>query len=125
MIKVLNFTMKSKDLQLSNVFLQALNHLPLEYNYAAYSQIFENFGTHYFASGSLGGVYDILYQYSREELKNSGMLTAALISIRWSDSMWSLFLLLYHFNSFLLTLFRPCFISKMIWRNTKGTELSK
>ncbi|XP_024434339.2 complement component C6 isoform X2 [Desmodus rotundus] len=72
-IKVLNFTMKSKDLQLSNVFLQALNHLPLEYNYAAYSQIFENFGTHYFASGSLGGVYDILYQYSREELKNSGL----------------------------------------------------
>ncbi|XP_036994417.2 complement component C6 [Artibeus jamaicensis] len=72
-IKVLNFTMKSKDLQLSNVFLQALNHLPLEYNYAVYSQIFENFGTHYFTSGSLGGVYDILYQYSREELKNSGL----------------------------------------------------
>ncbi|XP_066096446.1 complement component C6 [Saccopteryx bilineata] len=72
-IKVLNFTMKSEDLHLSNVFLQALNHLPLEYNYALYSRIFENFGTHYFTSGSLGGVYDLLYQYSREELKNSGL----------------------------------------------------
>ncbi|XP_005876053.1 PREDICTED: complement component C6 isoform X2 [Myotis brandtii] len=72
-IKVLNFTMKSKDLQLSNVFLKALNQLPLDYNYALYSRIFENFGTHYFTSGSLGGVYDLLYQYSREELKNSGL----------------------------------------------------
>lgn len=80
-IKVLNFTMKSNDLQLSNVFLEALNQLPLDYNYALYSRIFENFGTHYFTSGSLGGVYDLLYQYSREELKNSGMLTSAALFI--------------------------------------------
>lgn len=72
-IKVLNFTMKSKDLQLSDVFLKSLNHLPLEYNYALYSRIFDDFGTHYFTSGSLGGVYDLLYQFSNEELKNSGL----------------------------------------------------
>ncbi|KAM9252950.1 complement component C6 [Dugong dugon] len=72
-IKVLNFTMKSKDLQLSDVFLKALSHLPLEYNFALYSRIFDDFGTHYFTSGSLGGVYDLLYQFSREELKNSGL----------------------------------------------------
>ncbi|XP_007948724.1 complement component C6 [Orycteropus afer afer] len=72
-IKVLNFTMKSKDLLLSDVFLKALNHLPLEYNFALYSRIFDDFGTHYFTSGSLGGVYDLLYQFSREELKNSGL----------------------------------------------------
>nr|XP_019604108.1 PREDICTED: complement component C6 [Rhinolophus sinicus]XP_019604109.1 PREDICTED: complement component C6 [Rhinolophus sinicus]XP_019604110.1 PREDICTED: complement component C6 [Rhinolophus sinicus]XP_019604112.1 PREDICTED: complement component C6 [Rhinolophus sinicus]XP_019604113.1 PREDICTED: complement component C6 [Rhinolophus sinicus]XP_019604114.1 PREDICTED: complement component C6 [Rhinolophus sinicus] len=72
-IKVLNFTMKSKDLQLSDVFLKSLNHLPLEYNYALYSRIFDDFGTHYFTSGSLGGVYDLLYQFSSEELKNSGL----------------------------------------------------
>ncbi|XP_032707288.1 complement component C6 [Lontra canadensis] len=72
-IKVLNFTMKSKDLQLSDVFLKALNHLPLEYNFALYSRIFDDFGTHYFTSGSLGGVYDLLYQFSLEELKNSGL----------------------------------------------------
>uniref|UniRef100_A0A8D0XD57 Complement component C6 n=1 Tax=Sus scrofa TaxID=9823 RepID=A0A8D0XD57_PIG len=71
-IKVLNFTMKTKDLQLSDVFLKALNHLPLEYNAALYSRIFDDFGTHYFTSGSLGGVYDLLYQFSNEELKNSG-----------------------------------------------------
>ncbi|XP_012662513.1 complement component C6 [Otolemur garnettii] len=72
-IKVLNFTMKSNDLRLSDVFLKALNHLPLEYNYALYSRIFDDFGTHYFTSGSLGGTYDLLYQFSREELQNSGL----------------------------------------------------
>uniref|UniRef100_A0A8C0SEE8 Complement component C6 n=2 Tax=Canis lupus familiaris TaxID=9615 RepID=A0A8C0SEE8_CANLF len=72
-IEVLNFTMKTKDLQLSDVFLKALNHLPLEYNFALYSRIFDDFGTHYYTSGSLGGVYDLLYQYSAEELRNSGL----------------------------------------------------
>ncbi|GAB1299214.1 Complement component C6 [Apodemus speciosus] len=70
-IKVLNFTMKKTDLQLSDVFLKALARLPLEYNSALYSRIFDDFGTHYFTSGSLGGKYDLLYQFSRQELKNS------------------------------------------------------
>ncbi|XP_017751491.1 PREDICTED: complement component C6 [Rhinopithecus bieti] len=72
-MKVLNFTTKAKDLYLSDVFLKALNHLPLEYNSALYSRIFDDFGTHYFTSGTLGGVYDLLYQFSSEELKNSGL----------------------------------------------------
>ncbi|XP_015704178.1 complement component C6 [Coturnix japonica] len=72
-ISVANFTMKESDLQLSDVFLKALNQLPLEYNYALYSRIFDDFGTHYYTSGKMGGSYDILYQYSSEELKNSGL----------------------------------------------------
>ncbi|XP_019373461.1 PREDICTED: complement component C6-like [Gavialis gangeticus] len=74
-IAVSNFTMKESDLQLSDVFLKTLNNLPLEYNYALYSRIFDDFGTHYYASGSMGGTYDLLYQYSSEELKNSGLTT--------------------------------------------------
>ncbi|XP_058683773.1 complement component C6 [Poecile atricapillus] len=72
-ISVANFTMKQSDLQLSDIFLKALNHLPLEYNYALYSRIFDDFGTHYYTSGKMGGSYDILYQYSSEELQNSGL----------------------------------------------------
>ncbi|XP_042307809.1 complement component C6 isoform X2 [Sceloporus undulatus] len=72
-IAVSNFTMKQSDLQLSGVFLKALNSLPLEYNYALYSRIFDDFGTHYYTSGSMGGTYDLLYQYSAEELKTSGL----------------------------------------------------
>lgn len=111
--------MKTKDLQLSDVFLKALNHLPLEYNSALYSRIFDDFGTHYFTSGSLGGVYDLLYQFSSEELKNSGMPSSALIFYNHHNSMQCTLLLPYHFNCSLLTLFRPCFTSKMVWRTTK------
>lgn len=69
--------MKESDLQPSKVFLEALNSLPLEYNYPLYSRIFDDFGTHYYSSGSLGGRYDLLYQYSAEELRNSGKWSLA------------------------------------------------
>lgn len=67
------FKMKESDLYLSDPFLKFLHHLPLEYNYPLYREVFQQFGTHYFKEGTLGGLYDILYQYSREELKNSGV----------------------------------------------------
>ncbi|XP_067279974.1 complement component C6 [Pseudorasbora parva] len=67
------FRMKSSDLYLSDHFLQFLNSLPLEYNYPLYRQIFQLFGTHYFSSGTLGGKYDLLFQYDREELKTYGL----------------------------------------------------
>ncbi|XP_040194755.1 complement component C6 [Rana temporaria] len=72
-ISVSEFSLKKDNLWLSDVFLKALNHLPLEYNYPLYSRIFDNFGTHYISRGSMGGLYDLLFQYSAEELKNSGM----------------------------------------------------
>ncbi|XP_031711545.1 complement component C6 [Anarrhichthys ocellatus] len=61
-----------EDLVLSQDFLKFLHALPLEYNYALYRDIFQRFGTHYYSSGKLGGIYDLLYQYSREELSSSG-----------------------------------------------------
>ncbi|KAG8131145.1 hypothetical protein E2320_017721 [Naja naja] len=57
---VSNFTAKEQDLHLSAVFLRSLNNLPLEYNYALYSRIFDDFGTHYYTSGLLGAKYDLL-----------------------------------------------------------------
>ncbi|TSX03288.1 Complement component C6 [Bagarius yarrelli] len=67
------FRTKSSDLYLSHPFLTFLNSLPLDYNYALYRQIFQQFGTHYFSSGTLGGRYDLLFQYDREELKTQGL----------------------------------------------------
>uniref|UniRef100_A0A8C7LJS5 Complement component 6, duplicate 2 n=1 Tax=Oncorhynchus kisutch TaxID=8019 RepID=A0A8C7LJS5_ONCKI len=72
-LPVSRFRVKDSDLYLTEPFLQFLTSLPLEYNYALYREIFKHFGTHYFASGTLGGHYDLLYQYSRLELKNSGL----------------------------------------------------
>ncbi|XP_076836916.1 complement component C6-like [Brachyhypopomus gauderio] len=66
------FRTKPTDLYLSDTFLKFLNNLPLEYNYALYRQIFQSFGTHYFGSGTLGGQYDLLFQYDHEELKTQG-----------------------------------------------------
>ncbi|XP_057674285.1 complement component C6 isoform X1 [Corythoichthys intestinalis] len=60
------------DLVLSGPFLKFLHDLPLQYNYALYRNIFQLFGTHYYSSGTLGGLYDLLYQYNREELTSSG-----------------------------------------------------
>lgn len=67
------FRTKSSDLYLSHPFLIFLNSLPLDYNYALYAQIFQQFGTHYFSSGTLGGQYDLLFQYDREQLKTQGI----------------------------------------------------
>lgn len=63
------------DLVLSLPFLQHLTALPLEYSYATYRDLLTRFGTHYIASGKLGGQYDLLYQYDREELKTAGART--------------------------------------------------
>uniref|UniRef100_A0A3Q1EY41 Complement component C6-like n=1 Tax=Acanthochromis polyacanthus TaxID=80966 RepID=A0A3Q1EY41_9TELE len=68
------------DLVLSLPFRQFLHALPLEYNYALYREIFQRFGTHYYSSGTLGGHYDLLYQYSREELKSSGTTAKSVSS---------------------------------------------
>ncbi|XP_002940164.2 complement component C6 isoform X1 [Xenopus tropicalis] len=72
-ISVSDFTMKKNNLWLSDVFLKALNNLPLEYNYPLYSRIFDDFGTHYITEGSMGGSYDLLFQYSAEDLQSSGL----------------------------------------------------
>ncbi|KAJ8402007.1 hypothetical protein AAFF_G00372420 [Aldrovandia affinis] len=72
-VAVSTFRTKQSDLYLSEPFLSFLNSLPLDYNYALYRQVFQLFGTHYFSSGTLGGHYDLLYQYDREDMKNSGV----------------------------------------------------
>uniref|UniRef100_A0A8C5FIW5 Complement component 6, duplicate 1 n=1 Tax=Gadus morhua TaxID=8049 RepID=A0A8C5FIW5_GADMO len=64
-----------RDTVLSGPFLQFLNALPLEYNYPLYRDIFRRFGTHYYSSGSLGGKYEMIYQYDTETVKSSGDIT--------------------------------------------------
>ncbi|XP_033502624.2 complement component C6 isoform X2 [Epinephelus lanceolatus] len=77
------------DLVVSQPFLQFLHALPLEYNYALYRDIFQRFGTHYYSTGKLGGNYDLLYQYSREELKSSGQTTEHVVGCLSQETSWS------------------------------------
>lgn len=74
------FKTKSSDLYLSDPFLQFLSALPLDYSYGIYRQIFQKFGTHYFSSGTLGGRYDLLFQYDREELKTYGEIITKFLA---------------------------------------------
>ncbi|XP_038659845.1 complement component C6-like [Scyliorhinus canicula] len=76
---VSEFRMKDSNLHVSETFLEALSNLPLEYNYAMYSRIFQDFGTHYFTSGKTGGVYDVLYQYDRRAITNSGLTQSEML----------------------------------------------
>nr|BAU69627.1 C6 [Sphyrna zygaena] len=77
-IAVSEFRMNENKLHASETFLQALSSLPLEYHYAMYSRIFQDFGTHYFTAGKTGGVYDVLYQYDRKEIDSSGLTQAEM-----------------------------------------------
>ncbi|KAF7696949.1 hypothetical protein HF521_005367 [Silurus meridionalis] len=96
-IATATFKTKSTDLYLSYPFLTFLNNLPLDYNYALYRQIFEIYGTHYFSSGTMGGQYDLLFQYDREQLKSEGCSTAQ--SSKNIKNEFSVFLLLYFTHS--------------------------
>ncbi|KAM9841146.1 complement component C6 [Aulostomus maculatus] len=80
------------DLVLSVPFLQFLHALPLDYNYALYRDIFQRFGTHYYSSGSLGGHYDLLYQYSREVLTSSGETQEHIEGCLARETSWSIIL---------------------------------
>ncbi|XP_063334981.1 complement component C6 [Pelmatolapia mariae] len=84
------------DLVLSQPFLQFLHALPLDYNYALYREIFQRFGTHYYSSGTLGGHYDLLYQYSREELKSSGVTEESAIDCLGRETTWTIILYTEH-----------------------------
>lgn len=84
------------DLVLSQPFLQFLHALPLQYNYALYREIFQRFGTHYYSSGKLGGHYDLLYQYSREELTSSGQTEEHIKGCLASETTWTIILYTEH-----------------------------
>ncbi|XP_059213661.1 complement component C6 [Centropristis striata] len=85
-----------KDLVLTLPFLQFLHALPLDYNYPLYRDIFLRFGTHYYSSGKLGGHYDLLYQYSREELRTTGETEEQFKSCMGKETTWSIILYTEH-----------------------------
>nr|XP_061836788.1 complement component C6-like [Nerophis lumbriciformis] len=87
------------DLVLSGPFLQFLHALPLEYNFALYRDIFQRFGTHYYSSGTLGGHYDLLYQYNREELTSSGETEEHVKGCLGRETRWAAVLYSQHGNA--------------------------
>ncbi|XP_056259013.1 complement component 7b [Seriola aureovittata] len=58
-------------LTLAEGFWKALSSLPLTYDYSAYRQLLQTYGTHYFSEGSLGGEYQALLEIDRQFLASS------------------------------------------------------
>lgn len=58
-------------LTLTEGFWRALSSLPVTYDYSAYRQLIQTYGTHYLYEGSLGGQYKALLKLTREALSSS------------------------------------------------------
>uniref|UniRef100_A0A3Q4BBL8 Complement component C7 n=1 Tax=Mola mola TaxID=94237 RepID=A0A3Q4BBL8_MOLML len=58
-------------LTLAEDFWMALSLLPVTYDYPAYHQLFQRYGTHYLSEGSLGGRYEALLQVTKQALSST------------------------------------------------------
>ncbi|XP_061589475.1 complement component 7b [Cololabis saira] len=58
-------------LTLSEGFWKALSSLPLTYDYSAYRQILQLYGTHYLSEGSLGGEYQGLLEFNLQAFSST------------------------------------------------------
>ncbi|XP_070706772.1 complement component 7b [Pempheris klunzingeri] len=58
-------------LTLSEGFWKALSSLPFTYDYSAYRQLLQTYGTHYLSEGSLGGEYQALLELDHQALSST------------------------------------------------------
>lgn len=58
-------------LTLSEGFWKALSSLPYTYDYSAYRQLLQTYGTHYLSEGSLGGEYQGLLELDHQALAST------------------------------------------------------
>uniref|UniRef100_A0A673GV50 Complement component C7 n=1 Tax=Sinocyclocheilus rhinocerous TaxID=307959 RepID=A0A673GV50_9TELE len=61
-------------LPLSEEFWKALRSLPVTYDYAAYRNVLERFGTHYISEGTLGGQFRLFMMASQDFLYTGNVL---------------------------------------------------
>ncbi|XP_066567535.1 complement component C7 [Amia ocellicauda] len=61
------------DLTLSEEFWKELSWLPSAYEYGAYRQLIEHYGTHFMKEGAIGGQYQALLYMDSEKMRQNGI----------------------------------------------------
>ncbi|XP_032884406.1 complement component C8 alpha chain [Amblyraja radiata] len=70
-VQTAHFKMRRSNLILDEDMAESLMKLPDEYNYGMYSKFIADYGTHYYASGKMGGVFEFITVLNNNVLRKS------------------------------------------------------
>ncbi|KAM6224366.1 complement component C7 [Rhynchocyon petersi] len=85
-VEVAQFINNNPDfLHLAEPFWKELSYLPSFYDYTAYRKLFDEYGTHYLQSGSLGGEYNVHFYLDSEKMQQKGYGVQDMMECSSSD----------------------------------------